>query len=356
MTALSAERMGSKKTFQTLTFTLTAGTKAYKNGQAVLVLGAGTASPGTAATGRVAIGRFAQTVDATLGALPVEVELSKEIEALWWNAHTVGAPATTDIGSICYVQDDQTVTMTSTGRSPAGRVWAVDSTLGVLVEPLPIDSTYNTAVLSALQTPLYDATLAFTAANCAVTAGELIHGTVFVCPATDAASTITLATAAVADGTAVTFVFDGSANDYDVAIRYGTTNIVEIPAGTVAAVRCVKHVAAAWTVELGSRPLLGGALTGEVGNDVIVTAAEVIHGAVYSLPTLDANSTVTLPVTGVAAGTIIYVDTASPGAYTVTYRYGTTAISSATTESVGHTALLICRGETWGGIVQSNAS
>jgi hypothetical protein len=356
MTALSAERMGSKKTFQTLTFTLTEGTRAYKNGLAVLVLGAGTVSPGTAATGRVAIGRFAQSVDATLAALPVEVELSKEIEALWWAAHTVGAPATTDIGSICYVQDDQTVTMTSTGRSPAGRVWAVDATLGVLVEPLPIDSTYNTAVLTALQTPLLDATLAFTAANCAVAAGDLIHGTVFPCPATEAASTITLATTDVDTGTAVTFVFDGTANDFDVAIRYSTTNIVEIPAGTVAAVRCVKHAAAAWTVELGSRPLLGGALTGEVENDVIVTAAEVIHGAVYSLPTLEADSTVTLPVTGVAAGTIIYVDTASPGNYTVTYRYGTTNISAATTVSVGHTALLICRGETWGCIVQSNAS
>jgi hypothetical protein len=351
MTALSAERMGGKKTFRTLTFTLTNGTRAYKGGQAVLVLGAGTVSPGTAATGRVAIGRFAQSVNAASGALPVEVELSKEIEALWWNAHDSGTPATTDIGSICYVQDDQTVTMTSTTRSPAGRVWAVSATDGVLVEPLPIDDTYNTAVLSALQTPLYDDTLVFDTGNIAVTAGELIHGTTFLCPETAAVSTITLATTNVDEGTAVTFVFDGTLNDEDVTIRYGTTPIVEVPAGTIGAVRCVKHAAAAWTVELGSRPILGGELTGEVGNDVIVTAAEVIHGAVYTLPTLDANSTVTLPTTGVAAGTIIYVATPSPGAYTVTYRYGTTAISAALTASKAHTACLICMGATWSCIV-----
>lgn len=353
MTALSAERMGSKKTFKTLTFTLTNTTKAYKNGQAVLVIGAGTVSPGTAATGRVAIGRFAQTVDATLGALPVEVELSKEIEALWWNAHTVGAPATTDIGRICYVQDDQTVTMTSTGRSPAGRVWAVDATLGVLVEPLPIDSTYNTAVLSALQTPLYDATLAFTGANCAVAAGSLIHGTVFVCPATDAASTITLATAAVADGTRVGFVFDGTANDFDVTVRYGTTGVVTVPAGTVASVFVVKS-GTVWYAQLGHvPPLLGGAFPNEVGNDVIVTAAEIINGAHYTLPTLDANSTVTLATTGVADGTTIFVEAASPGNYTVTYRYGTTAISAATTASKQHLAILVKRGSAWYANVQS---
>lgn len=343
MTALAADRQGNAKAFSILPFTLTAGTKAYKGGLAVIVIGAGTVSPGSAATGRVVIGTFAETVDATAGAKTVAVQMQREITATWLAAHSVSAPVATDIGRICYVQDDQTVTMADTGRSIAGRVWAVDATKGILVEYVTVDGEY----LAALRDAVAGATLTFTTNNVAVTAAQLVNGAVFACPATDAASTITLATTSVDTGTQVTFTFDGTANDFDVAIRYGTTNIVVVPAGTVAAITVVKHAAAAWQVQLGHNPLAGGAFPAHVSNDVIVTAAEIIHGAYYTLPELAANSTVTLPITGVADGTTISVIAASPGAYTVTYRYGTTAITTAITASRAHYAILTKLGSAW---------
>lgn len=347
MTALAAERMGGTKFFKTLTFTLASGTKAYKHGLCVLNIGAGTVQPGTATTGKIAIGRFAETVDATLAALPVQVDLSKEIEASWWASHDSNVPGATTVGSLVYIEDDQTVSTNSTGRSVAGRCWAVNGTSETLVEALPVDTTYTTAALAAVTTPIVDATLAFTDADCAVTAPELVHGTVFTCPATAAISTITMAVTDVAVGTQVVFTFDGTANDFDVGIRYGTTVIATVPAGTIAVVRCTKQSATVWTCDQTTVPVYAGAFPAEVGNDVIVTAEEMVHLGVYTLPTLDANSTVTLATTGVPNGMVLFVACASPGAYTVTYRYGTTAISAALTASKAHCATLIKLGSAW---------
>lgn len=56
-------------------------------------------------------------------------------QAFWVdNASAGNAVTQAEVGTSCYVFDDHTVTKTSTGRSIAGEVLAVDATKGVLVQ------------------------------------------------------------------------------------------------------------------------------------------------------------------------------------------------------------------------------
>lgn len=102
---------------------------------ALVVLAAGFAKPGVTAIGLVAIGRAEQTVDNTggaQGALDVRVRAG-----VFRFANSAAADAITaaEIGSDCYVVDDQTVAKTSatSTRSVAGKVFDVDAN-GVWVE------------------------------------------------------------------------------------------------------------------------------------------------------------------------------------------------------------------------------
>jgi hypothetical protein len=55
------------------------------------------------------------------------------MELHWWDNASGGA-AVTGLFSLCYMLDDHTVTNASSGNSVAGRVWAIDTTKGVLVQ------------------------------------------------------------------------------------------------------------------------------------------------------------------------------------------------------------------------------
>jgi hypothetical protein len=100
--------------------------------------------------------------------------------------------------------------------------------------------------------------------------------------------------------------------------------------------------------EIHGAVLKAGSLVAPVTGDIIVTAAAIINRAVYLLPSLATNSTVTLPTTGVPDGTqITVVADGTQGAFTTTYRYGTTSISAALTASKGHTAILTKYGSIW---------
>lgn len=136
MTALAKERMSSIERWGFKQFTLASGTKAWKNGMACIELSTGKVVPGVLDATLLYIGKFAETVDATAGDKLVNVELGKEIEVIWWANDSVAPVDAGDIGNLCYIADDQTVSMTSTGASIAGRVWAVDSIKGVAVEKL----------------------------------------------------------------------------------------------------------------------------------------------------------------------------------------------------------------------------
>jgi len=95
----------------------------------------GNAEMGTTATGKVAVGVFDETVDNT-GGVAGGVQVATRRGCFQFaNSASTDAIANTDIGTTCYIVDNQTVAKTSgtNTRSVAGVVRAVDSA-GVWVE------------------------------------------------------------------------------------------------------------------------------------------------------------------------------------------------------------------------------
>jgi hypothetical protein len=118
-------------------FTLTSGQVAYKNGLAVVNTAAATGNvlAGAEATTMVVLGVFDEYVDASLAAKTVRINFLTERTVVWFKNDGVGtAVAATDLGKICYIKDDETVSMTATTRSAAGVVLAVSATKGVAVD------------------------------------------------------------------------------------------------------------------------------------------------------------------------------------------------------------------------------
>lgn len=219
MTALAKERMSLVERWTRRQLTLASGNKAWKGGIAALDLSTGKVEPGHAETDLLVIGSFAETVDAALADALVDVDFGREIEARWLANATAGdAIAATDVGSLCYVMDDQTVTITPTGRSIAGRVWGVDSVKGVLVERLQAVPSPSASLdgLEAVET----AAPAFAAGDSAIPANPN-SGAIYEIPATAAVSTVTLP-AAAAEGTVLYFVADGVLNAHTVQYRDAT--------------------------------------------------------------------------------------------------------------------------------------
>lgn len=99
------------------------------NAGAIAVVNAsGYVQPGTTAAGLIAVGVFSDTVDNSDGANGALFADVFNYEAF---AFADGADATpidrTDIGETAYITDDRTVTITTTGRSAAGRIHDVDA-------------------------------------------------------------------------------------------------------------------------------------------------------------------------------------------------------------------------------------
>jgi len=113
-------------------FPVGAGVKC--NAGAIAVIDGGFVVPGTTDTGLTAVGVFEETVDNTDGS---NGDLYAEVISKGWFKFTDAADATAidldDIGSNAYITDDQTITITTTGRSVAGEIKDVDSD-GVWIE------------------------------------------------------------------------------------------------------------------------------------------------------------------------------------------------------------------------------
>lgn len=136
--ALSAARGVLTEQWTYKVLPLGASKLAYRGGRACIDTSTGYVVPAVAGSATlIPIGYFDETVDNSSGSagdLSVNVRLEKEISVGWWNNDTGTAVVATDLGKTCYLKDDQTVTMSSTGNSAAGRVWAVDTTDGVAVQ------------------------------------------------------------------------------------------------------------------------------------------------------------------------------------------------------------------------------
>lgn len=133
MTALAADRDTPRKDGKLFSFPIKAAKKIYRG--AIVVLTGGYAEPGATALNLTAVGRANDTVDNSAGAdgdlnVPVERGVFR-----FANSAAGDAIALSDVGSTCYIVDDQTVAKTDgTGtRSAAGTIRDVDAA-GVWVE------------------------------------------------------------------------------------------------------------------------------------------------------------------------------------------------------------------------------
>ena len=119
------DRVGTQAVSDKLSFPVAATTHIY-NG-ALVFLNAGYATPATVATGRLAVGVAQAEVDNDPGAAgDLEIEVRPGIFAFENNG--ANAVAQANVGSLCYAEDDQTVSTNATGRSAAGRVIRIEGT------------------------------------------------------------------------------------------------------------------------------------------------------------------------------------------------------------------------------------
>ena len=133
MSALTNELMTSEETWTRQTFPLRAGKKAYKNGFAIGNPVSADVVPGVASAGQIFLGRFAETIDNTNGTGPtsVLVNLLKERTLIWCGNDASITSA--NLFQTAYIDDDNTVGLTSSGHTAAGIIMAVSATDGVLV-------------------------------------------------------------------------------------------------------------------------------------------------------------------------------------------------------------------------------
>ena len=108
---------------------------------AMVMLSGGYAAPAVAGAGVVVVGRYAGSTVAdntgtghAAGLFKVPVDHGD----FWWGNKAGDLVAITDVGTACYIGDDQTVGITSTTNSAVGKVQDVDSVLGVLVRTIPL--------------------------------------------------------------------------------------------------------------------------------------------------------------------------------------------------------------------------
>lgn len=130
MTALAKERMVRKKRFSGLDLPQKGSTTVYTG--ALVVIDAGYAKPGTAATGLVVCGLATETKtnSGADGANTVHVDFLKE-KVLVPLVGLSGELVAADVGELVYVDDDQTISHTATGRSAAGILWKIETINGV---------------------------------------------------------------------------------------------------------------------------------------------------------------------------------------------------------------------------------
>jgi hypothetical protein len=125
--ALTAERDTTRRSGDQLTLKAAAA-KIFFAGAMVARDANGRATPGAAATTLLGVGRCAETVDNSAGADDAaDVRIERGIFRF---ANSSGDPvATADIGTDCYIEDDETVAKTDgTGTlSVAGKVFDVDA-------------------------------------------------------------------------------------------------------------------------------------------------------------------------------------------------------------------------------------
>jgi hypothetical protein len=219
MTAQAADRPLTRGRISEPTFTLKSGEVVYKGALIAFELGTAFVVEATGASDELVIGTAMEAVDASAAAKAIPVRLEREVNTVYFkNGSSI---ATANQGQLCYVTDDQTVSLTpnASGACLAGRIWSVSSTLGVEVE-LIAPLTPGGATLAQTALPAHAAN------DVILTAALAVPGSIYDIATTAGATTVTLP-AGVAEGTVLTFVADGTKNGHTVQYRdaTGPTNL-----------------------------------------------------------------------------------------------------------------------------------
>jgi len=218
MTALTRSRMTNFERWTYKQFTLAVGNKAFKGGIAAIDMSTGKCEPGHVESDLYVIGRFEEDVDATLVEKLVNVDLSPEIEVVWWGNDAASPVTTAMLMATCFVLDDQTVSSDGSGRSIAGRVWAVDTLRGVAVQKI---SGPLTAIGSLDSLEAVPSALPAWSSNISALADNPNSNATYDAPTTAAASIVTLPAVAT-DGTLLYFTADGVKNAHTIQYRDAT--------------------------------------------------------------------------------------------------------------------------------------
>lgn len=156
MSALEQDRQTPRRKAVFRAFPVAEGVICRQGGIGV-INGDGYVEPGTEGEGLVTAGRFEQTVDNSTGENGDKyVTCRGGTDAYAYDdAADVSAITTADIGKLAYIVDDQTVSKTATGRSPAGQIFDVtDEGVHIVFAPLPTTIGVLGATVSELVTVL----------------------------------------------------------------------------------------------------------------------------------------------------------------------------------------------------------
>jgi hypothetical protein len=189
------------------------GTDTVYAGGMVMRLSTGLTVAAAATAGARVIGVACETVANESGVASTFADIER---GAFWFANSASTDAILDdhIGENCFAVDDATVAClpgTAGIRPIAGKVLAIDSTLGVLVEILGTD--VKTASVGTLPAQVSN--------DIILPLASVINGAVYDVPTTAAASTVTLP-AAAQEGAKIYFFADGTKNGHTVTYRDAT--------------------------------------------------------------------------------------------------------------------------------------
>jgi hypothetical protein len=127
MAALTTDRATERREVSILRLPVAANKKIFAG--SLVMLAAGYATPGATATGQVAAGRADDQVDNTGGSAGDEFVDVRPGCFKWANSADTDEITQAEVGTTCYIVDDQTVAKTNgtNTRSAAGTVIAVDA-------------------------------------------------------------------------------------------------------------------------------------------------------------------------------------------------------------------------------------
>lgn len=126
MAALTADRNTLYKDGEELPFPVAANAVIYA-GALVVANAAGYVAPGSAAAGLIALGRAEDSINNNPGADGAKIIRVRRKKAFLFANSTTDAVVQADTGKPCYIQDDQTVCHTATGKSVAGTVVGLEA-------------------------------------------------------------------------------------------------------------------------------------------------------------------------------------------------------------------------------------